>query len=120
MKEFSLYGPRFSSDDYAEDGVLVLRTSDISEAGRVDLATIQSICEQRVREKAAAYARIDDDVAALVTAQEAQITEGREERMLDGGGVERPGDRRGNPGHRFRDVDRRPRRGGTGNRRISA
>jgi HAD superfamily hydrolase (TIGR01509 family) len=34
----------------------------------VDLATIQSICEQRVREKAAAYARIDDDVASLVTA----------------------------------------------------
>jgi len=39
MKEFSLYGPRFSSDDYSEEGVLVLRTSDISEAGRVDLAT---------------------------------------------------------------------------------
>jgi type I restriction enzyme S subunit len=39
MKEFSLYGPRFSSDDYANDGVLVLRTSDISEAGRVDLTT---------------------------------------------------------------------------------
>ncbi len=39
MKEFSLYGPRFSSDDYAGDGRLVLRTSDISESGKVNLAT---------------------------------------------------------------------------------
>ncbi len=39
MKEFSLYGPRFSSDDYTGDGVLVLRTSDISETGRVNLET---------------------------------------------------------------------------------
>jgi putative hydrolase of the HAD superfamily len=36
--------------------------------GRADLATIHSICEQRVREKAVAYAQIDDNVAALVTA----------------------------------------------------
>jgi HAD superfamily hydrolase (TIGR01509 family) len=42
--------------------------------GRVDLATIQSICEQRVREKAAACARIDDDVASLVTALTRQGT----------------------------------------------
>lgn len=39
LKEFSLYGPRFSSDDYTDDGILVLRTSDISEGGRVNLAT---------------------------------------------------------------------------------
>lgn len=39
IKEFSLYGPRFSSEDYTEDGVLVLRTSDISESGRVNLAS---------------------------------------------------------------------------------
>src|SRR5690606_23836471 len=31
-----LYGPRFSSEDYADDGYLVLRTSDISKAGRVN------------------------------------------------------------------------------------
>jgi type I restriction enzyme S subunit len=39
LKEFSLYGPRFSSDDYAPDGYLVLRTSDISEGGKVDVST---------------------------------------------------------------------------------
>jgi type I restriction enzyme S subunit len=35
IKLFSLYGPRFSSDDYATNGPLVLRTSDISESGKV-------------------------------------------------------------------------------------
>ncbi len=35
-------------------------------AGIVDPAAIQRICEQRIREKAAAYAQIDDEVAALV------------------------------------------------------
>src|SRR5262249_31297515 len=39
LKEFSLYGPRFSSDDYAPTGALVLRTSDISESGEVHLDT---------------------------------------------------------------------------------
>ncbi|MBN2003148.1 MAG: restriction endonuclease subunit S [Anaerolineae bacterium] len=39
LKSFSLYGPRFSSDDYAEQGKLVLRTSDISESGKVNIAT---------------------------------------------------------------------------------
>ncbi len=39
LKEFSLYGPRFSSDAYADEGRLVLRTSDISESGKVVLAT---------------------------------------------------------------------------------
>lgn len=36
LKEFSMYGPRYSSDDYVEDGVAVLRTSDIDERGKVD------------------------------------------------------------------------------------
>ncbi|MCY7287467.1 MAG: restriction endonuclease subunit S [Cryobacterium sp.] len=36
LRVFSLYGPRFSSDDYAPDGYLVLRTTDIRESGRVD------------------------------------------------------------------------------------
>lgn len=44
--------------------------AEISRAliGRADLATIHRICERRVREKAAAYAQIDDNVALLVTA----------------------------------------------------
>jgi phosphoserine phosphatase len=44
--------------------------TEISRAliGRADLATIHRICEQRVGEKAVAYARIDDNVASLVTA----------------------------------------------------
>lgn len=37
LKSFSLYGPRFSSKDYSEEGYLVLRTSDISESGKVDI-----------------------------------------------------------------------------------
>jgi type I restriction enzyme S subunit len=37
LKQFSLYGPRFSSDDYKSEGVFVLRTSDISESGKVNL-----------------------------------------------------------------------------------
>jgi type I restriction enzyme S subunit len=37
LKSFSLYGPRFSSKDYLEEGYLVLRTSDISESGKVDV-----------------------------------------------------------------------------------
>jgi type I restriction enzyme, S subunit len=36
LKEFSIYGPRFSSKDYSENGVAVLRTTDISERGKVD------------------------------------------------------------------------------------
>ncbi|MBK7110372.1 MAG: restriction endonuclease subunit S [Chitinophagales bacterium] len=36
LKEFSLYGPRFSSQDYSETGVAILRTTDISENGKVD------------------------------------------------------------------------------------
>src|SRR5213083_3401687 len=35
--------------------------------GSADQAAIQSICQQRIREKAAAYAQIHDEVAALVT-----------------------------------------------------
>ena len=43
--------------------------ADISQSltGRANAATIQGICQQRIREKAAAYAQIDDDVAALVS-----------------------------------------------------
>ena len=37
LKMFSIYGPRFSSDDYSESGTIVLRTTDISESGKVDL-----------------------------------------------------------------------------------
>jgi type I restriction enzyme S subunit len=39
LKQFSIYGPRFSSDDYTQDGIVVLRTTDISPSGRVNLAT---------------------------------------------------------------------------------
>ena len=31
LKQFSLYGPRFSSKGYTENGIAVLRTTDISE-----------------------------------------------------------------------------------------
>jgi type I restriction enzyme, S subunit len=37
LKAFSLYGPRFSSDAYSNHGKLVLRTSDISQSGKVNL-----------------------------------------------------------------------------------
>jgi type I restriction enzyme S subunit len=36
LKQFSIYGPRFSSKDYADSGVAVLRTTDIDERGKVD------------------------------------------------------------------------------------
>jgi type I restriction enzyme, S subunit len=36
IKQFSLYGPRFSSKDYSFDGVAILRTSDITNNGKVD------------------------------------------------------------------------------------
>lgn len=36
LKFYSIYGPRFSSNDYSDDGVLVLRTTDIDEYGRVN------------------------------------------------------------------------------------
>jgi type I restriction enzyme S subunit len=39
LKSFSLYGPRFSNDDYTDSGVLVLRTSDINEQGKVNSET---------------------------------------------------------------------------------
>jgi putative hydrolase of the HAD superfamily len=35
--------------------------------GSADTGAIQRVCKQRVREKAAAYARIDDEVTALIT-----------------------------------------------------
>lgn len=37
LKLFSLYGPRYSSDDYSEDGYIVLRTTDINESGKVNV-----------------------------------------------------------------------------------
>lgn len=37
VKEFSLYGPRFSRDSYSDTGIPVLRTSDINSSGKVDL-----------------------------------------------------------------------------------
>jgi HAD superfamily hydrolase (TIGR01549 family) len=42
--------------------------SEISQTviGRVNTAAVQRICEQRIREKAAACARIDDEVAAMI------------------------------------------------------
>jgi type I restriction enzyme S subunit len=39
LKEFSLYGPRFSSDDYSDSGQIVVRTSDISPGGKVNVST---------------------------------------------------------------------------------
>ncbi len=39
LKTFSLYGPRFSKEDYSQSGVLVLRTSDIDENGKVNSDT---------------------------------------------------------------------------------
>jgi len=39
LKLFSIYGPRFSSDDYSASGTVVLRTTDISESGKVDLSS---------------------------------------------------------------------------------
>lgn len=39
LKLFSIYGPRFSSNDYVNEGTVVLRTTDISEGGKVDLSS---------------------------------------------------------------------------------
>ncbi|MBO0931873.1 restriction endonuclease subunit S [Fibrella aquatilis] len=36
FKTFSMYGPRFSKDDYSRDGIVVLRTTDIDSRGKVD------------------------------------------------------------------------------------
>ncbi len=36
LKLFSIYGPRFSSGGYVENGVAVLRTTDIDDRGKVD------------------------------------------------------------------------------------
>ncbi|WP_193427118.1 restriction endonuclease subunit S, partial [Hymenobacter lapidarius] len=43
LKSFSLYGPRFSSDDYAPTGISVLRTTDINDSGKVDLSSTPKI-----------------------------------------------------------------------------
>jgi phosphoserine phosphatase len=58
--------------------------------GRADQAAIQSICQQRIREKAVAYARIHDGVVALVNTLArsgvglAVISNGFEEDVLGG------------------------------------
>jgi type I restriction enzyme S subunit len=39
LKIFSLYGPRFSSEDYSSTGYHVLRTSDINTSGKVNVKT---------------------------------------------------------------------------------
>jgi type I restriction enzyme S subunit len=43
LKSFSLYGPRFSSDDYAPTGISVLRTTDINDSGKVNLSSTPKI-----------------------------------------------------------------------------
>ena len=43
LKKRSLYGPRFSSDLYSDEGPLVLRTTDISDGGKVNLQTAPRI-----------------------------------------------------------------------------
>lgn len=39
IKTWAMYGPRFSSDVYANNGVLVLRTTDFSDSGKINLDT---------------------------------------------------------------------------------
>ncbi len=39
LKQFSMYGPRFSSEGYVADGTRVLRTTDFDQSGRIDLNT---------------------------------------------------------------------------------
>jgi type I restriction enzyme, S subunit len=41
--DYSIYGPRFSSDDYAEHGVPVIRTTDIDGNGKIDLSQVPRI-----------------------------------------------------------------------------
>ncbi len=53
LKARSMYGPRFSSDDYSDTGYLVLRTTDISEGGKVDTASAPRLA--LVKEEAAKY-----------------------------------------------------------------
>lgn len=60
LKEFSLYGPRFSSDDYSKDGIAVLRTSDISENGKVDWAKAPKL--NLSSEEYEKYKLIKDDI----------------------------------------------------------
>src|ERR1051326_8278380 len=43
LKTRSLYGPRFSSDLYSDEGPLVLRTTDITDGGKVNLETAPRI-----------------------------------------------------------------------------
>ena len=43
LKEYSIYGPRFSNDQYAKSGTFVLRTTDIDDSGRVNTQTAPQI-----------------------------------------------------------------------------
>jgi type I restriction enzyme, S subunit len=36
IKEFSMYGPRFSSSGYVNEGVAILRTTDVTDSGKID------------------------------------------------------------------------------------
>jgi type I restriction enzyme, S subunit len=51
LKTWSLYGPRFTSDDYVDSGVPVLRTTDITRNGRilVDQAPKLALSEAELR-----------------------------------------------------------------------
>jgi len=43
LKQSSIYGPRFSSDDYSTKGIAVLRTTDIDRFGRVSIENAPKI-----------------------------------------------------------------------------
>ncbi len=43
LKVYSIYGPRFAADRYASEGPAVLRTSDITPSGRINLNTAPRI-----------------------------------------------------------------------------
>lgn len=53
LKARSMYGPRFSSEDYSDTGYIVLRTTDINEGGKVDTASAPKL--PLVKEEAAKY-----------------------------------------------------------------
>jgi type I restriction enzyme, S subunit len=41
--DYSIYGPRFSSDDYDATGIPVIRTTDIDDNGKIDLSQVPRI-----------------------------------------------------------------------------
>ena len=38
LKQFSMYGPRFSSDEYSQDGTAIVRTTDMREDASIDFS----------------------------------------------------------------------------------